>query len=307
MKSRPAVKRSRPRGYIENYNPQAKTLALLRDVGSVLQEYLNYWPLTVRQIFYRLIGAFEYPKTEAFYARLCEHVANARRGRMFDFAAIRDDGVSVIEDQHYENVDAFWADVRDRGEHYRRDKLANQDQYVEVWCEAAGMQPQLARVASRFSIGVYSSSGFDSLTAKYHLAQRICEAAKPATILHLGDFDPSGVSIFESLAEDVRAFVLNDRLYAGVDVEFVRVALTENQVEEHNLPTAPAKHSDSRAAGWGQRATCQLEALAPDTIADLLDDAIRDQIDFTTLQADFAAEKLERQQIAYALPAGSAA
>lgn len=81
----------RARGYIENYNPQAKTRELLAQAQAVLDEYRQYWPLTCRQIFYRLVGAYSYDKTEAAYGRLCHHLANARRARWIPFAAIRDD------------------------------------------------------------------------------------------------------------------------------------------------------------------------------------------------------------------------
>lgn len=304
-KTRPAVKHTRPRGYIENYNPQAKTSALLEAVAAVLNEYREQWPLTVRQILYRLMGTINYPKSGS--DRLLEHVANARRARLIPFHAIRDDGVSVIEPDHYADQDAFMARVRAMGADYTRDKLANQEHYVEVWCEAAGMQPQLSRVAAPFSIGVYSSGGYDSLTAKHGIAQRICATAKPAVILHLGDYDPSGESIFAALAEDVRAFVLADRRYATIDVEFRRIALTADQVRQFDLPTAPANSRDSRTHRWGDRGTCQLEALAPDQIAAILEASILDVIDDGQLTQDQQLEQWERQQIAYALPAGGVA
>src|SRR5919106_6121996 len=144
--------------------------------------------------------------------------------------------------------------------------MAPQPNHLEVWCEAAGMLPQLVAVAERYSVRCYSSSGFDSLTAKKRLADRICAMGKPAVILHLGDFDPSGESIFETIAEDVAAFVHADRPHGLVTVQFERVALTEEQVELYSLETAPPKASDTRAKSWSG-GTCQLEALAPDQIA----------------------------------------
>ena len=81
----------RSRGYIENYNPQNKTIELLAQVKEVLAEYRKYWPLTCRQIFYRMVGAYGFDKTELAYKRLCEHLANARRGRYIPFEAIRDE------------------------------------------------------------------------------------------------------------------------------------------------------------------------------------------------------------------------
>lgn len=294
----------RPRGYIADYSPQAKTMQLLRDAQSVLEEYRSYWPLTLRQIFYRLVSTVaHYPKTEAFYGKLCHHMANARRARIIPFHAIRDDGVSTYGlDDHFNDEEHFLRHVREISQNYKRNKQASQDKHVEVWCEAAGMLPQLFHVAEPYSIPVYSSGGFDSLTSKKRLADRICSIGKKAVVLHLGDYDPSGVSIFDSVAADVAAFVEADRPWATVSVEFVRVALRPAQVIAYDLPTAPPKATDTRAKTW-EGGTCQLEALPPNVIADILKDAIWKHLDFDQLDKDRAQEEIDRRNIAGALPA----
>jgi hypothetical protein len=293
-------KTARPRGYIENYRPQKKTAALLEDADAVLREYHEHWPLTCRQIYYRLVGARGYPKTESFYDSLCHHLANARRARVIPFSAVRDDGITTVDMQHFDDEEHFKRHLRELAERYTRNKLAGQDLHIEAHCEASGMIFQLADVAHEYSVEVYSSSGFDSLTAKKHLADRICRIGKRAVILHLGDFDPSGESIFESAAEDVQAFVKTD--WPGIQVEFRRVALTAAQVKEYELPTAPPKATDSRSRSWTGE-TCQLEALPPDDIADLLRSAIEDVISPTRFEIDRQIEALERRRIALALPA----
>ncbi len=68
----------RPRGFID-WNPQAKTRALIEQVQAVLEEYQKHLPLTLRQVFYRLVGAHGYAKTERDYERLCEALNKARR------------------------------------------------------------------------------------------------------------------------------------------------------------------------------------------------------------------------------------
>ncbi len=165
---------------------------------------------------------------------------------------------------------------------------------------------QLAEVAHEYSVQVYSSSGFDSLTAKKRLADRICQVGKPAIILHLGDFDPSGASMFDVIGEDVGKFVLADRPHGMVTAEFRRVALTAEQVKDYGLPTAPAKATDSRAKAWSGE-TCQLEALAPDQIAELLRDAIEHIVDRDLINLDLEDEAEERTELARLLlpaPAG---
>lgn len=296
-------KSGRPRGYIENYRPQAKTQVLLDDALAVLEEYREHWPLSVRQIFYRLVGAHGHPKDEAFYSKLCHHLANARRAGVISFDSIRDDGIITTRMDHFDDEDAFRVRVRQQAQNYTRNRLSRQRVHVEVWCEAAGMIHQLSRVAHQYSVRVYSSSGFDSLTAKKELADRICEIGKRSVVLSLGDFDPSGESIFNSAAEDVTAFVMADRRHGLCNVEFRRVGLTAEQVELYELPTAPPKASDSRSAAW-RGETCQLEALAPDQIADLLDQAIGELIDEEIYFDDIAAEEVERESLTRLLLTG---
>jgi hypothetical protein len=294
---------TRNRGYIADYRPQAKTEMLLADVEAVLRQYRAHWPLTVRQIFYRLVAAHGYPKDEGFYGKVCHHISNARRARRVDFSAIRDDGVTVHNTQTFYDKNAFFGHVRELGQNYYRNRMARQPYHLEVWSEAAGMVPQLASVVSGgYDIPVYSSSGFDSLTAKKLLADRIVSISKPTVVFHVGDFDPSGEAIFRSVEEDVCAFVESDRRDARASVRFIRLALTAEQVEDYNLPTAPAKTSDSRSRKWTGE-TCQLEALAPDELAEILTDEIVEWIDYDQLERDEVLQQAERREIAYSLPA----
>ena len=71
-------KSHRPRG-LASWKPQTKSRALLHDVEEVLHEYVDLLPLTLRQIFYRLVGTRDYPKNEAFYDRLLDKLARAQR------------------------------------------------------------------------------------------------------------------------------------------------------------------------------------------------------------------------------------
>ena len=57
-----SCKNTRPRGYIDNYTPQKKTRLWLGQVLLILAEYRDYWPLTCRQIFYRMVAAYVFDK-----------------------------------------------------------------------------------------------------------------------------------------------------------------------------------------------------------------------------------------------------
>jgi hypothetical protein len=58
------------------------------DIQAVLAEYVDHLPLTVRQIFYRLIGAYAYPKTDFFSGQVLGAVHRARRAGIVPFDAI---------------------------------------------------------------------------------------------------------------------------------------------------------------------------------------------------------------------------
>jgi len=80
---------------------------------------------------------------------------------------------------------------------------------------------------------VISGGGFDNLTAKQDLAQEIAKRNRPVRLLHVGDYDPSGVHLFSSLDEDVRGFLT--RLNPDA-----RVVFLPERVERFQLQPAPA-------------------------------------------------------------------
>jgi hypothetical protein len=70
----------RPRGFID-WRPYGRNVGLLDQVRQVLDQYLEHLPLTLRQIFYRLVALYCCEKTELAYKRLAELLGNARRAR----------------------------------------------------------------------------------------------------------------------------------------------------------------------------------------------------------------------------------
>lgn len=278
----------RPRGFIE-WNPQAKTRVLIAQVQIVLEEYQNHLPLTLRQMFYRLVGAHQFPKTEKDYERLCETMNKARRARLISFGAIRDDGFHNARWPGWQSLDGAKRSLISTAEGYRIDRQRGQPVQLAVWCEAAGMAPQLERVCGPYSIPVYSSGGFDSVTVKHDMAQAFSRIGR-VRILHIGDHDPSGVHIFGSLDEDVRAFIGE----FGGDAEFIRLAVTPDHIARYDLPTAPPKETDRRAF-TGE--TVQAEAIPPDVLARILQDAIGDYLDMDIYRQAVEIEREERRAL----------
>ncbi len=296
-------KHARPKGYAA-WQPQAATRALLEQVDAVLDEYADHLPLTCRQVFYGLVGRFDYEKSERAYDRLSEHLARARRARRIPFDVIRDDGVVTYSSPWYKDQSDFWNDTGRRIKGYLRDRQQGQPIRVELWCEAAGMAPQLTHVADGYSVPVFSAGGFASLTAVRLIADRALTRTVPTVLLYAGDFDPSGESIFDSITADAAAFVHEDRAVLSIDLISRKIALTAEQVAAFRLPTAPAKKTDSRSRDW-EGETCQLEALPPDALAEIVHDAIRDVLDLDKWQEQVLLEFDDEVALWRGLPAGT--
>ena len=198
--------RTRVRGFAP-WSPEKATLALLDQVQAVLGEYADYLPLTIRLIFYRLVGAHDFEKSERAYQRLVEHLNRARRARIIPMAVIRDDAGTISEPNHWESAEQFMATIRAMAKSFTLDHSAGQATRLVVICEAGGMVPQLDRIAHPFGVTVMSGGGFDSTTDRHNFAAALASHDRPTEVLHIGDHDPSGVSMFLAFLEDVEAFV----------------------------------------------------------------------------------------------------
>jgi hypothetical protein len=282
-----AAATTRVRG-LAPWSPQRATRDLLDAVKAVLIEYQQYLPLTVRQIFYRLVGAHDYAKTENAYSRLGEHLNRGRRSGLIAFDAIRDDGVTIAAPLAWDDAEELVEHFVGSAEQMRFDRQQGQPARLIFAVEAAGMLPQIERIADPFGITVQSSGGFDSLTAKYDLAQKLGQYAR-VEVLHIGDHDPSGVHLFSSMEEDVRQIAADLGLDAAI--RFSRLAVTPKQIKALNLATAPAKETDRRSF---EGETVQCEAIPPDVLAEIVRQAIDDRLDRKALGVVLEAEKAAR-------------
>lgn len=316
------------RGYV-SYRPQAEAAHWLLKARDVINAYEEYWPLTVRQVFYRMVAEHGYAKTEDDYKKLAKIIARARRAHLIDFKSIRDDSMRYEDPHFYTDESAFNKVVLNAAKAFRLDRQKGQDQVVEMWCEAAGMVPILKDIAAPYSIRVSSGGGYDSVTSKHLLATRVLERAKEGrrtVVLHVGDFDGSGEDMAEVMHEDVLHMGIQQIVWADTfndadsdDTVRVaraakyfrldRVALTEEQVIDYDVETAPPKPSDSRSARFVRKhpdlvehlgsthISAQLEALTPPQLTAVLRSAIEGYIDLDAYEAVLEEEEEIRNAI----------
>lgn len=285
-------RRTRPRGFAP-WSPKPETVRLVEQIQDILAEYSEHLPMTARQVFYRLVGAHGYPKDERAYDRLTETLNRARRARLIEMSDIRDDRAASMGGDHgYDSPQQWWDALRESARYYRRPLTEGQPRAVEVWVEAAGMLPMVAAVTSEYGVAVYCSGGFESVGAKHDAAQRIAARPVPTTVLSVGDYDPSGLSIVDAAAEDVAAFAGE---LGGRPPTVRRLAVTPEQVLEYGLQTAPQKRTDRRGAHMPE--TVQAEALSPDQLTGLVRAGVEAAVDLRALERSRNRSEHERQQL----------
>jgi hypothetical protein len=263
--------------------------ALLAAIHSILDGEEHQ--ITVRHLFYRLVGVGVIPKTEPAYKSLVHHLSNWRRSEDIPWDAFADSTRWHIRHKTFDGV----ADALQRTrETYRRDMWATQPHYVELWLEKDAIASIVADVATDFGVPVFVCRGFASLSSLYGAAQTFREAeasGKRVRIFHLGDYDPSGHAaadaIERTLTED-----FNCSLY------FDRLAILPEQIDRLNLPTRPTKQGDSRARNWTGTECVELDSMPPSEMRELIENAITDLIDPHAWQQLKAIETAERESLA---------
>jgi hypothetical protein len=251
------------RGYI-TWRPTKRIIAKLDAVQEVLATYHRHLPMTLRQIYYVLVARLVIEKTAREYRNLAYVLRKARRARIIPFEAIHDQG-STLPSSLFGFADGTglaWS-IRDSVRSFDVDPLTAQPHPVILWCEAAGMLAQLKRVGAPYGVDAIAGGGFDSVSDKWRIVQLVRQAGVPFEVLHIGDLDQHGESIFEVLSEDVPAFDEHEG-----NISFSRIAVTPEQIARYNLPE-----------DFDKPGIIQAEALPPDVLAAIVDAAIRERLD----------------------------
>jgi len=277
------------------FNRGSARAEALRLALEVIEENRGYWPLTVRTVLYRMMDRYQFPKSKA--GSLYDAIDLGRRAGVIHWSAIAEDRTQVQKARAgYDGPRDFFDAVVRVSRDYKRDRTDGQPFVVEVWMESAGMALMVARMISRFDIPVYSASGFNSTTSKYDLAIRAKRRDVPTVILHIGDHDPSGLSIIDDLAHDLEAFERDLGMEPGT-IQFERVAVTPEQAKRYRLPTSISNPRDRRGSIPWKGPTFQAEALAPAALETELLAVVRKYIDEDLVAKVERREDRERREI----------
>jgi hypothetical protein len=235
--------------------------------------------LTLRALHYQLVGRGMTNDIQ-HYKRVVSAMIDARWDGQIAFEKFSDLDREMVGDTNFEKttvddkvtqgiqqVDA-WMRA------YRKNRWENQPIYPEIFIEKKALQGVFQNTCYSWDVALGACKGYPSLTFLYESANRFrtaMDAGKQCVILYFGDYDPSGEDIPRSIQENLTKF--------SVDVDVRRIALMEHQVKQWNLPPAPAKDTDTRTAAWDGIGQVELDAVRPEQLMTLLENALRGVFD----------------------------
>jgi hypothetical protein len=243
-------------------------------VGSVLDEYREHLPLTIRQVYYRLVHEHGYENSKPAYECLARSLKALFKDGHIDFGDV-DDGDGESYGIHgFPHLARFWRNVRKEAANYRLDRQTGQPRRIWLVCEAQGLAPTLARVVQDYGVPVLSGASFHSWIAQVPLALQIQHYGMPATILHVGDYDARGRQLLDTMVHDLPGIVGNP---LGEEIEFARLAVTPSQIFKLSLSPAPPETYDAKV--FLGRRIVQAAAMPPDVLAQIARQAVEDRQD----------------------------
>jgi hypothetical protein len=248
---------------------------------------LNH-PMTVRQVFYRLVARMLIAKTELEYNHaVVRLLTNMRLDGRVPFSWIADHTRWMRKPATYTSLE----DGLQRLAHaYRRSVWDNQDEYVEVWCEKDALAGVIYEETAPWDVPLMVSKGFSSLTYAHDAAQDIRRLNKPTHIYYFGDHDPSGVLIDRAVERRLREFA------PDADITFERVAVLPEQIEEWQLPTRPTKRGAGNThARDFEGNSVEVDAIEPAQLRLLVRDYIEQHVDRRQYEILKVAEASERE------------
>ncbi|WP_036709357.1 hypothetical protein [Paenibacillus pinihumi] len=252
-----------------NFRPDS--LRLIEQVNAIISEYQEMgYSLTLRQVYYQLVARDVIPNNERSYKNLGNLISDGRMSGLIDWNAIEDRTRNLKKNSHWSSPGSI---ISSAAYSYAIDKWADQDSYVEVWVEKDALIGIVGQVCGELDIPYFSCRGYVSQSEMWSAAQRLGNFAgqKDIHIIHLGDHDPSGRDMSRDIVDRLELF--------GVSVQFERIALNYDQIEEYGPPPNPTKLTDSRATGYiaefGHECW-ELDALRPDVIDALIRNKVTD-------------------------------
>lgn len=275
--------------------------ALLTEIAQRISDLSEYWPLTLRQVYYQLVAAGVIANDLRQYKKLSDLLTKARLAGIVPWEAIEDRARTTLPSRGWANAYSFVVQEAENFlEDYRRELLQSQPVALEIWVEKDALSRLCHQVAFEYRVPVIVARGFSSISYVHECRLRVeanARRANPTVLLYFGDLDPSGMEMLPSMLQ-----TLKQEMGLGDLVVDQRCALTLEQVEQFNLPRNPdaIKKGDTRAPKYAEEfgdLAVELDALPPRVLQALVREAIESNLDLSLLEEERRSEAAELDRL----------
>jgi hypothetical protein len=242
-------------------------------------------PMTVRQVFYQATVRGIVEKAETGYAKVQTDLTLMRQAGELPYGWLADNTRWQRKPRSFDSVQQA---LEHTAQFYRKNLWTDADSYVEIWLEKDALAGVILPITAMNDVPLMVARGYASLSFLHSAAEYINTLAGPTYIYHLGDFDPSGVNAGEKIEETLWEMAPDAEIY------FKRLAVTEAQISAWGLPTRPTKATDTRAKNFGS-ISVELDAIEPNTLREIVANAIEEHLPGHQYEVLKAAEESERQ------------
>ncbi len=250
-------------------------------------------PQSVRHIFYRMTDprleeAVE--KSDRGYRHVQDRVVKLRRSGRIPYNWIADMSRRGFFVNTFSNAGDF---VRQMAGLYRADLWRDAEYRCEVWAESRSIASVVQDDCRELAVDLFPCGGFSSLSFVHEAAEQhnVLDDTRPLVVLYIGDYDPAGVLIDQSLERELRTHLRSD-----IEMDFRRIAINEEQVAVYDLPTKPRKVGDKRSQHI--KYTVEAEAMPARALRSILRREVEDLLPEGALRVAKIAEASERGHLA---------
>jgi hypothetical protein len=291
-----------------------KKQEFLQAAVKCISDLHGYWPLSVRQIHYRLLNdppltltpkrskfdveRYRYKNDDASYQALVRLLRSARYHGHVSMSCIDDPtrpqkcfgGFDNVAEFVNQEIDNFLVG-------YHRDRQQDQPRHIEVFGEKSTLRNMIHKACEQYYVPYSLGRGFCSTPVWRDMAQRFRQSGrKRMSLIIVSDFDPEGLE----LADD--AIRTLGQLW-DIPIDGHRIAVTREQIDDLNLATDfnTAKDTSSRYKSFVERTgdtkTWEVESLQPDYLVDQIQAAIEANMDLDTFNGVLEQEDAELDQL----------
>lgn len=276
------------------------------DIIFVAKELRRWWPMSVRQIYYRLISSGRTKQSHwlwknkqvDIYQALVRTLKWMRIDERLPWNAITDEHRLTTLKVGFTDTDEFIDSELDNFlSGYARCSAQKQVNYIEVWIEKAALLHIIKPIVDSFCRRVVVCRGYNSVTFQSEFYNRAIDNIgydqKPV-VLYLGDWDPAGVNMIYAAMQ-----TLQKELYL-THVDYYRVGINPEHFDMILADPVPIKPKDTRAKRFIKNhgsTAYELDALHPEQLQQLVKDAIVKFTNMTAYEENLRQEKKDHGTI----------